>query len=259
MLNLVLNENMKIYRRLRTWIMVGIMVVVAVIASFAYHNLTLADGSAEFWGAMVNLSMISFFIFIFTIIIAADIVAGEFTWGTIKLLLIRPSSRSKVLLSKYISMLIFAVFLCIVLFVVLFLLNAILTGFDFSQESFAIPDSEHPFVYLLKYYGLTMLSLLMVATFAFMISSAFRSSSLAIGLAMFIYFTGSIITAIFMRYSWSDYLIFKHLDLTMYLMDDTGGFADHMSLGFSLGVLAVYFVVFNIVSWVVFSKRDVAA
>ncbi|MFD2875395.1 ABC transporter permease [Paenibacillus rhizoplanae] len=39
---------------------------------------------------------------------AADSVAGEFTWGTIKLLLIRPWSRSKILLSKYISLVIFS-------------------------------------------------------------------------------------------------------------------------------------------------------
>ena len=37
-----------------------------------------------------------------------DMVAGEFTWGTIKLLLIRPASRSKILLSKYLTTLLFA-------------------------------------------------------------------------------------------------------------------------------------------------------
>lgn len=40
---------------------------------------------------------------IFTIILAADSIAGELSGGTFKLLLIRPASLSKILLSKYIS------------------------------------------------------------------------------------------------------------------------------------------------------------
>ena len=40
---------------------------------------------------------------IFTIIVAGGIVAGEFSTGTIKLLLIRPINRTKILVSKYLA------------------------------------------------------------------------------------------------------------------------------------------------------------
>jgi ABC-2 type transport system permease protein len=53
---------------------------------------------------------------LFTIIISAGIVASEFTWGTIKLLLIRPITRIKILLSKYITILLYAIFLLGILF-----------------------------------------------------------------------------------------------------------------------------------------------
>src|SRR5690625_7731056 len=53
-----------------------------------------------------------------TIIVAAGIVANEFRWGTIKLLLIRPISRTKILASKYIAVLLFAFFT--LLFVLVF-------------------------------------------------------------------------------------------------------------------------------------------
>ena len=53
---------------------------------------------------------------IFAAVIAGDIVASEFTWGTIKLLLIRPVSRTKILLSKYVATLLFVVLLCVILF-----------------------------------------------------------------------------------------------------------------------------------------------
>ena len=39
----------------------------------------------------------------FSIIIAGGIVASEFNWGTIKLLLIRPIDRGKILASKYMA------------------------------------------------------------------------------------------------------------------------------------------------------------
>ncbi len=48
---------------------------------------------------------------LFTIIISAGIVASEFNWGTIKLLLIRPINRSKILASKYLTVILFALFL----------------------------------------------------------------------------------------------------------------------------------------------------
>ncbi|WP_441895000.1 ABC transporter permease [Paenibacillus sp. YAF4_2] len=63
-------------------------------------------------------------------IIAGDIIAAEFSTGTIKLLLIRPSSRIKILLSKYLAMLLFSMVLLLILFVISFLINGILFGFN---------------------------------------------------------------------------------------------------------------------------------
>src|SRR5690625_4603069 len=74
----------------------------------------------------VLLSIVS----LFTIIIAAGIVANEFRWVTIKLFLIRPISRSVILLAKYISVLIFS--FITLLFVLLFswIVGAVLFGID---------------------------------------------------------------------------------------------------------------------------------
>src|SRR5690625_1505731 len=69
------------------------------------------------YGTDVLLSLIS----LFTIIVAANIISSEHRWGTIKLLLIRPISRTTILLSKYVSVLIFAVFTDLFLFIFFFL------------------------------------------------------------------------------------------------------------------------------------------
>ena len=55
---------------------------------------------------------------VFVIIVAAGMVSSEFSWGTIKLLLIRPISRSKILLSKYLTLLLFAGLLLTLLYLV---------------------------------------------------------------------------------------------------------------------------------------------
>ncbi|MNF14823.1 hypothetical protein D3C80_2171770 [compost metagenome] len=72
-------------------------------------------------------------------------------------------------------------------------------------------------------------------------------------------FTKNIFVQIFNpeRFEWAKYLIFTHMDLRGYLLSDTG--PGGVSLGFSVAVLAAYYVLFLAVSWFVFSKRDVAA
>ncbi|MGO4110042.1 hypothetical protein [Paenibacillus sp. YAF4_2] len=96
----------------------------------------------------------------------------------------------------------------------------------------------------------------MYVTIAFMISSAFRSSAMAIGFSIGIVFAGNILLNALQRYEWSKYLFFANTDLTQYM--EGRPFHDGMTLSFSIGVLAVYFLLFNLVSWLMFTRRDVA-
>jgi len=96
----------------------------------------------------------------------------------------------------------------------------------------------------------------MMVTFAFAISTVTRNNSLAVGISLFLMFTGSMIVNLLKDYSWVKYILFANTDLTQYI-NGTPMVAG-MTMTFSLIVLAVYFVVFNATSWFVFSKRDVA-
>jgi ABC-2 type transport system permease protein len=119
-------------------------------------------------------------------------------------------------------------------------------------------------------YAFTLWAYLYVDLFitlaiAFMVSSVFRSGALAIGLSLFIMFTQSIFALIFnpARYDWAKYVLFNNMDLSRYMNSGMdlglfGGGNAGMTIGFSVAVLAVYYVIFMVVSWVVFSKRDVA-
>ncbi|MBY7142327.1 ABC transporter permease [Virgibacillus sp. NKC19-3] len=197
-----------------------------------------------------------------TIIVAAGIVANEFKWGTIKLLLIRPISRTKILASKYVSVLLFALFTLLFVLVFSWVSGALFFGIE-GMNPYAVQSQSDGFAYvsvigeIVSEYGYGLVNLVMMATFAFMISSIFRSSALAIGIGVFLMMGGNIIVQAFAEYEWAKYILFANTDLSQYASGNTPWIED-MTLGFSITVLIVYYVVFMILSWVFFTKRDVA-
>ncbi|REJ07443.1 ABC transporter permease [Halobacillus trueperi] len=198
---------------------------------------------------------------LFTIIVAAGITANEFRWGTIKLLLIRPISRWKILLAKYVSVVMYALTMLLALYILSFLVGSLLFGMgSFSQtyvytQAGEIKDAGI-FSFTVSQYLLSFVELIMMATFAFMIASVFRNTSLAIGLAIFLMMAGSSIIVFFMEKEWAKYILFANTDLSQYMSGTP--FVSGTSLGFSIAVLAVYYVLFMALAWGFFTKRDVA-
>ena len=215
------------------------------------------------WSFVKDTSQLILLAGLFIIIVSAGIVASEFNWGTIKLLLIRPINRTKILLSKYLTVLLFAIFILAILFVFSTALGAILFG---------MPDKAVPYlnyfngqvteqnivVHLLIYYGLSSIDTIMLVTMAFMISSVFRNSSLAIGLSLFLLFTGGQFTALLsMKFDWAKYVLFANTDLMQYF--EGTPMVEGMTLSFSVFMLLIYFALFQFLAFYVFKKRDVAA
>lgn len=214
------------------------------------------------WDFMTDSVSFISFVALFTIIIAAGIIANEFSWGTIKLLLIRPITRVKILLSKYITVLLFALFMISILFVSSFLFGSIFFGFEDSQPYLAYVNGEiierNIIVQLLIEYALESVGLLMFTTLAFMISAAFRNSSLAIGLSIFLLLSGNLITSIIASYfDWAKYLIFANINLSQYI--NGSSLIEGMTMTFSVIILAIYFIIFMVIAFAAFVKRDVSA
>ncbi|MEH7119023.1 ABC transporter permease [Neobacillus vireti] len=215
------------------------------------------------WSFVKDSSQLIMLAGVFIIIVSAGIVASEFNWGTIKLLLIRPINRSKILLAKYFTVLLFAILMLAIMFVFSGILGAILFG---------LPDRAVPYlnyynghvteqnivVHLLIYYGLSSIDTIMLVTMAFMISAVFRNSSLAIGLSLFLLFTGGQFTALLaMKFDWAKYLLFANTDLMQYF--EGTPLVEGMTIPFSITILIIYFALFMFLAFYVFKKRDVAA
>ncbi|WP_079525384.1 ABC transporter permease [Halobacillus hunanensis] len=203
-----------------------------------------------------NISIIS----LLTIIVAAGMIANEFKWGSIKLLLIRPISRTKILASKYVSVLVFAMTMLLFLYVLSFLTGSVLFGFENFMEPYLYWKGEDIqqapiFQFTLAQYLLSSVNLVMMATFAFMISAIFRNSSLAIGVAIFLMMAGNSIVGFFSDKEWAKFILFANTNLNQFFTGTP--IISDLTLSFSVSVLMVYLVLFLGLSWFFFSKRDI--
>ncbi|GGN99092.1 ABC transporter permease [Saccharibacillus kuerlensis] len=254
---LIHNENIKIYARMRTWVMLGVLALIALLMPVLIHFVSEGIG---LWSAMNTLLLFSFLPTVFTIAVAADSAAGEFSRGTIKLLLIRPWSRSKILLSKYISVLLFM----LAVYALFAGLGLLMSSLLFDTESAANDMIGQLTGSLGDYFWWSLLyrlvDCLIYFTMAFMFSVVFRSNSLAVALTIILLFIGDLVTLLISpeRYEIGRYLLFANLDLSQYISSETGNYGV-TTIGFSLAVLAVYYVIFLALTFWVFRKRDVAA
>ncbi|MDQ0245018.1 ABC-2 type transport system permease protein [Bacillus fengqiuensis] len=250
--SLVQNENMKIFLRTRTLFLIGLIVLINFLTVIFMKNvLQQAASLSTMWDFALSSVNLLWIVQVFAVIIAGDIVASEFSWGTIKLLLIRPATRAKILFSKYIAVLFFTWTIMFVLF-----LSSLLFGLIFFGMG---EGGLFMFGKVTSMYCLQFIEILMMVTFAFMISTVFRSSSLAIGLSIFLTFMGKPVVDILYHFDfeWGKYVLFANTDLSPYFSSGDPMFPG-MSLGFSILILLVYFTLFQALSWFVFMKRDVS-
>lgn len=206
------------------------------------------------------LNIIAVFSGIFMIVVAASIVSGEFGTGTIKMLLTRPIARWKVLLSKLLTTVLYGVTLIasgiVVAAVVSFILFPGDAAFTLSVVNGEVVKEayETTFVETILY---ALASNLMMVLFAFMLGSVFGSSTLAVSLALVLTLMGSTIMMFLSQYDFAKYIWIAN-DFAYYAPGSTPMIED-LTFGFSLVVNLVYAVIFLVVTFGYFTRRDITA
>ncbi|TFE02185.1 ABC transporter permease [Jeotgalibacillus salarius] len=247
-LRLLQNEWVKLIKKPSALIM-GV-ILVALVATLGGGTAYFTEVTA-FWEFVADASTLYAVTILFSIIAAGSTVASEFSSGTIKLLLIRPVRRVKILAAKFLVVILYGVLMLFVLAGASLMIGGLLFGFEplYINEVNMLGDLAETY---LLYIG----ELVIYAAMAFMISTVFRSSSLAIGLSIFLMFTGPQMTMLAGRYEWAKYILFANTNLTQF--KENRVLFEGMTVGFSLAVIAAYLVIFAVVSWQVFQRRDVA-
>lgn len=208
---------------------------------------------------------VSSLVTLFVVVVGSANVAAEFSDGTIKQLLIRPHRRWSILLSKYIAVIIYALLLIATLVVSGYIIGLILFGSgDFNMKIFEVTLEGRKEAIVGTQFFLKMLyylpSLLVIMSIAFMLSTLFKSQALAVGIGIFVLFfsstLGGIILMLADKYVWAKFLIFPHLDLTVYALQER--ILEDITLPFSLSILALYYAIFMIITFFFFQKRDIS-
>ena len=203
------------------------------------------------------------------IILAADSVSGEFSSKTIKILLTRAVPRWKVLLSKYLSLLI----LFSIVILETLILSILISGFMFSSWGFSEPvatgfksigdklDASNAiklfqWQYILLVYSLGWFVSCTIGTISFMVSVLVRNTATSIGVMMASLIGGGFLQLFLTDWPAVRYFFVINLNLPQYL---TGSYQpiSGMSLVFSTLVLLVWAVGALVVSFWVFTKQDV--
>lgn len=258
-IRLIWNEMLKIVLRISNWVM---LILLVALSPSLLLLLKLGDYQGSAPMAFEQSFSMFFLVVLFMLIVASESVASEFTTGTIKLLLIRPWQRWKILSSKFLAVTVFLLILTLIFALINLAVSYILFPSQIPSMAELDMSSYHSQLFLIAVYS--CIRALILATFAFMLSALFRSSALAITLSMLLYFSGTITNGLLHLalkpedYGIVKYLLFTNLDLTQYFSDPTGSFGV-TSLGWSLFILAVYFVFFLFIAWLSFAKRDVRA
>lgn len=220
------------------------------------------SGEFNFWSVFCTTTMICSFIGLLVIIVGGGIVSSEFSGGTIKFLLINPVKRWKILFSKYFTTITFGYILIMITYLISAVMSLTVFGADNLSASFiSVSDGvakEIPgFLYVFKNYMLGSVEIVVMASLAFAISSVARSSALAIGVSVMAYFGGNTVMLILsqLNISWARYLIWANVDLSG-IMEGSGMFMGQ-TLTSAFAVIAVHMVIFLMIAWDGFTRREV--
>lgn len=199
------------------------------------------------------------------VIVAGVSISEEFNKGTVKLLLVRPYSRTKILISKLIAVFITMLITTVAILLLQFIIGGIVYGFgtymmnvvqfDFTTNSII---TLNIFAYLGLIFICKLPIFILIGTLAFALSTLFLNSPLAVALPILGYMGSDMINMIAISYKWDwvKYFVTPNWDLSQYLFGGTPMFSG-TSIEFSITICAIYFVIMLVASIVSFKKRNI--
>lgn len=217
-------------------------------------------------GVLINsFDEYSIFLVIFVVMIAGGIVSSELEKGTIKMLLVKPHQRWKILLAKYIVSLLMILFI----FVATMVMQVIIGGIVFGFSSLSIPVVVYNFstnsletYNIFAYWGILALSKLpiyvLLGTLAFAISCIFGNTVLSIVLPIIGNIGGALVNSLVTAKSIKQLAIFPTLnwDFSQFLFGHLPAY-EFTNARFASIVCIIYFVIMVAAAWFAFNKKEI--
>ena len=215
-------------------------------------------------------------ILLFCVILGATIVASEHMTGTIRLLVIRPRARWKILLSKLLAIVIYG----LSMFVASSVLSAVMTLIVAGTGDLSVPmliyrhgdvKEVSLVIHTIARLAVSALPNLFILSMAFFLSVAAKKVVFAVAIPMFITTFGSAVASMvmlffaklpFLKWTLLPYFIIDGYttDVVMRTSGDFFG-TDFVSMGFELEIGVVLFLVhiaiFTALSFIVFRRQQI--
>lgn len=272
-------ETYKIFSRWRTYIGFGAIALIVILT-----EVVMKLSAGEILGRMMRPMQKDFLIFgnvlngwfmtafimnsfhihipFFITLVAGDIVSGEATSGTVRLLLIRPPSRSRIITAKYLAALfyttgvvIFLGLLCILLGLALFGSGDLIMNYERQFRIVFIPEAEIPMRMLLAFTA-AIWSMAVVASIAFLFSTLAENSigpiigTMAVVIVFFVLgnFPFDFFRAI------HPYLFTTHMNIWQRFLDDPVPWRE---IAKSAAILGLHNVALFLIAFVVYRRKDI--
>lgn len=202
-------------------------------------------------------------------VLGADIVSAENAEGTDKLLLTRPVRRWKILLSKLLTLWMFATITLLTGGALAWVVTApvlpaggwdvpMFNGFTFGGDQFRIESVRELPLWkdALIAYGLEWYALIAVGSIAVLLSVIFKSSAASIGTMLASLIGGTILTRISPDWTAGKYLFVSALPLADYYTGQLPPY-EGMTLAFCITLLGAWAAVAIAVAFVIYMRKDV--
>jgi ABC-2 type transport system permease protein len=275
-------EFFKMARRSSTWISIGLLallpLLLGLVMKFSIAQTSTSPGATAptFSGFALMIetmrASIGFFAPLITIFISAELLAKEMKEGTGKLSLIRPVSRSEFFLSKCLACLAYNVVLIAALWLVALLVGGVLFHFGIvdssmsastitsspsggsgaitqANESGAMSQTE-AFLRLAASYVYLALSLFVVGLMAIFVSTMIANTAGVVAITLGVMLVMNFFQGI---QGIGRFLLGSNLGTISFL----GGSIDWGGIGFSLGILTIYAVIFILTALLIFYRKDI--
>lgn len=273
MKNLIKNEVYKIFRQKKLFVFMGIMLL-SMILNYIFFllskNIVMDNNSNPFLnmnGQMFpinTLNGVNTIIVIFIIIVSADIITDEYKNGTLKLSLLWPITRTKLLISKVIGLYISIFTLLVFTMTAGYILGTIFWGWgdtlvlsDFNTTGFGQKPVTYSFsplngiIYTIGSYILSTIPFISFGMIVIFISLLYSNVGATIATGLGIYFGLGLVDQ-FIRNS-RPFLINTYFTFYMDFAKDID--IKHVILG-TLSIL-IYGIVFYLSSLLIFKKKDI--
>ncbi|MGH4118618.1 ABC transporter permease subunit [Clostridium sp.] len=256
-------------------------------AQYLYANNIKPENGSTFdaFSFIKTLFMIlgTIFIAVGVMVFTGDIVSGEFTPPTMKILLTQPVSRAKVLASKFIAVAGVAIILILAVEILAFLIMGLIFGFgnpnypmitgtlyklDLTQSVYG----GHPLVavagssyiistgsFVLKMFLFQTLFIITCVSVGFMLSSIVKSSMVSVSVSIVIVVAVTILLQMSALKKFAQYIFTSYGTVGQIFTGDVvmGYNNPHLTTSFGISTLIVTSIVCYLISHIVFTKKDI--